>query len=394
MTISPKIKNFIDQASWIRRMFEEGDELKQKYGRDKVYDFSLGNPNIEPPVIFQETLQKVVGLEVPHKHAYMPNAGYQETREAVASYLSKKQGLDLTGDHIIMTCGAGGALNVIFKTLLAEGDEVIVPTPYFVEYRFYIDNAGGIIKLVKTKDDFSLSLDAIREAVTEKTKALLINTPNNPTGRVYSRDSLRELATLLREEGAIRKRIIYLISDEPYSEIVYDGLSVAPIFKFYENSIIVSSYSKSLSIPGERIGYIALHPEMPERRTVFDGAVLCNRILGFVNAPALMQRVIAEIPFACVDIEAYRRKRDLLCEGLGTIGYRFAKPEGAFYLFVKSPWNDDVAFVRELLKEHIIAVPGSGFGGPGYFRLAYCVEDETIIKAMDGFTRAFKKAGQ
>jgi aspartate aminotransferase len=390
MGISTKIQGFISQSSWIRKLFEEGDNLKRMYGADKIFDFSLGNPNVEPPAKFKELLNQAARDVVSNKHGYMPNAGYQETRESVASYLSHRHGVPLTHNHIIMTCGAGGALNVILKALLDQGDEVLIPAPFFVEYRFYVDNAGGVSKLVKTKSDFSLDLEGIDLAISEKTKIVLINSPNNPTGKVYDAKSIKGLADILRNKSKVMGKDIYLVSDEPYSDIVYDGISVPSILAAYHNTVIASSYSKSLSLPGERIGYLAVNPGITDAEAVIGAAVLCNRILGFVNAPALMQRVIANLQGAHVDVEEYRRKRDLLCDGLSSIGYRFKKPEGAFYLFAQSPIDDDVTFVNTLLKERIIAVPGSGFGGPGHFRIAYCVEDITITNAMDGFKKALK----
>jgi aspartate aminotransferase len=351
----------------------------------------LGNPNIDPPASFKEHLRRIVGINTPGRHAYMPNAGYPETRAAVAAYLGRGHDVALSAEHIMMTCGAGGALNVILKTLLDAGDEVLTPAPFFVEYRFYVDNAGGTLKTVKTKEDFSLDLEALADAVNDRTKVVLINSPNNPTGKVYDDASIRKLADLLREKSRALKKAIYLVSDEPYSEIVYDGIQVPSILKAYADSIIATSYSKSLSLPGERIGFIAVNPEMFEIDEVISGMVLCNRILGFVNAPALMQRVIADIQGMRVDVSEYKRKRDLLCDGLAACAYEFHKPEGAFYLFPKSPIPDDVAFVRALQKRRILTVPGSGFGGPGHFRIAYCVDDKTIVNAMQGFAETMKE---
>ena len=388
MSISRKIKAGIAQSSMIRKMFEQGAILKKKYGADKVYDFSLGNPNVEPPEDFKKELINTAGLVISNKHGYMPQAGYQETRQAIAEKINKKSGMKLNSDHVIMSCGAAGALNVIFKTLLDPQDEVIVPMPFFMEYASYIDNFGGIIKKVKTHADFSLDVAAIAAAINEKTKAVLINTPNNPTGTVYSEKNITDLARLLTEKSKELKKAIYLISDEPYSEIVYDNITVPSILKAYKNSIIAYSYSKTLSLPGERIGYIAINPDIAEAEDLLNAIILCTRILGFVNAPALMQRVVAKLQDTKVDVDVYKRKRDLLCAGLEKAGYKFARPMGAFYLFVQSPIPNDEEFVRMLLKRNILVVPGSAFGTSGYFRIAYCVDDATIINSMEGFAEA------
>jgi len=371
MAIAKKINGFIKQSSFIRKMFEEGARLKQKHGAENVFDFSLGNPNVDPPEAVKARLRELVTAEIPGKHMYMSNAGYPETRAAVAAELSASSGVALSADQIVMTCGAGGALNVILKTILDPGEEVIIPAPFFVEYRFYVDNAG--------------------EAITEKTKAVLINSPNNPTGKVYDEASIRGLAALLTERGKALNREICLISDEPYSEIVYDGVTVPSVMKIYPHSFIASSYSKSLSLPGERIGYIAVNPAMGGLGEVLGGITLCNRILGFVNAPALMQRAIAGLRGVRVDVEAYRRKRDLLCDGLASVGYRITKPEGAFYLFPKTPIADDVRFADALRERRILTVPGSGFYGPGHIRIAYCVDDATILGAIEGFGEVLKE---
>ena len=388
MGISTKINGYISQSSWIRKMFEEGVRLRKLYGAEQVFDFSLGNPNIEPPVLFREQLRRVIHDVRPGGHGYMPNAGYHETRKAVADYLRSVHGVPLTAEQVIMTCGAGGGLNVVLKTLLDPGDEVLVPSPFFVEYGFYADNAGGRMVTVGTRADFSLDLEAMTSAISKKTKVILINSPNNPTGRVYDQAAIDGLARIIEEKSRIWGKNIYLVSDEPYRDIVYDGVTVPSVLKACTSSIVVSSYSKSLSLPGERIGYLAFNPELPDLADVINGAILCNRILGFVNAPALMQKVIAGLQGVTVDIGEYQRKRDLLCNGLEAHGYKFARPEGAFYLFVQSPIADDVKFVQALQKRRILTVPGSGFGGPGYFRIAYCVDDATIINAMAGFGEA------
>jgi aspartate aminotransferase len=391
MTIAKKIHGFMTQSSFIRKMFEEGIRLKQQYGAENVFDFSLGNPNLDPPEAVRTRLRELVASDTPGIHRYMPNAGFPETRAAVAAEVGAAQGVTLKADQIVMTCGAGGALNVILKTILDPGDEVIMPAPFFVEYRFYADNAGGVAKVVRTREDFSLDLDAIREAITEKTKAVLINSPNNPTGKIFDETSIRGLAALLTGKGEELGREIYLISDEPYSEIVYDGVELPSILKAYPHSFVASSYSKSLSLPGERIGYIAVNPGMAGLDDVMGGLTLCNRILGFVNAPSLMQRVVEGLRGVRVDVEAYRKKRDLLCDGLASVGYRVRKPQGAFYLFLPTPIADDVAFADALRKRRILTVPGSGFCGPGHIRIAYCVDDATIMGAIQGFGETFNE---
>jgi aspartate aminotransferase len=372
-------------------MFEEGARLKAEHGAENVFDFSLGNPNLEPPEKFRKVLKNTVMSLAGTDHGYMPNTGYPHVRKSVAEYLCEEEQVPISENDVIMTCGAAGALNVILKAILDPGDEVITPAPYFVEYQFYADNHGGILKTVSTKADFSLDIDAIHAAITEKTKAVLINSPNNPTGQVYSKESLDELGSLLKEKGKHLNRTLYLISDEPYRKIVYDGYTVPSIFKSYNESIIATSYSKDISIPGERIGYLVVHPEASFKEELIGGMALANRILGFVNAPGLMQRVVASLQGSRVDISAYARKRDMLCNGLAQCGYDFVEPPGAFYLFPKTPIPDDVTFVKELQKELILTVPGSGFGGPGHFRIAFCVDDLTIKNAMLGFKRTMEK---
>ena len=391
MAIARKIQGFLDQASWIRQMFEQGAELKAKYGAENVFDFSLGNPNLEPPIRFKEVLIDVAKAEGPGNHAYMPNTGYPAVREAVADYVSTEQGVTVTSEDIIMTCGAAGALNVILKAILDPGDEVITPAPFFVEYGFYVDNHGGVLKKVPTRSDFTLDLKAIQTAITPKTKAILINSPNNPSGQIYSEEGLNELGALLEKEGRRIKRTIYLISDEPYRKITFDGTRVPALFSCYPESMIATSYSKDLSIPGERIGFLAVSPGATYKKELLAAMAFANRILGYVNAPALMQRVIQHLQGVSVDAALYQEKRNLLCEGLSRCGYEFVKPKGAFYLFPASPIPDDVAFVRSLQEERILTVPGSGFGCPGFFRIAFCVNDRTIKEAMPGFERAMRR---
>lgn len=392
MAVAKKMIHFMESSSWIRKMFEEGARLKSIHGKDNVYDFSLGNPNVPPPPVVNETLLQVVHADTPGMHSYMPNAGLLETREAVAGYLAQEHQISLSAEWVIATCGAAGALNIILKALLDPGDELLVPAPYFVEYGFYADNHGGELKVVPTHADFTLDLDAIEKALTSRTKVLLINSPNNPSGQIYSAESLQALGDLLSRKSKDLGRAIYLVSDEPYRKIVYNGATVPCILEHYPHSIMATSYSKDLSLPGERIGFAAINPNAEDAARVMGAMTLANRILGFVNAPALMQRVIASLQGVCVDVAIYERKRDTLVGALKGFGYELINPPGAFYLFPRSPLSDDVQFVRLLQDENILTVPGSGFGGPGHFRIAYCVDDQTIERSLPGFERALKKA--
>ncbi len=391
MSVSKKIKSSIQKASWVRKMFEEGALRKAKYGPENVFDFSLGNPNLEPPAKVKDILKELISDNSSGMHRYMPNAGFVETRKAVADYLSNLNDLSFGPDDIIMTVGAGGGLNVVLKAILNPGDEVIIPAPYFMEYNFYIDNYGGIPKTVNTNPDFSLDLFAIEKSISSSTRAILITNPNNPTGRIYKKEELNQLGKLLTQYSQRYGEAIYLISDEPYSKIIYNGLTCPSVFDVYRESFLVTSFSKDLSLPGERIGYIAVHPLIADKDIIIEGLILCNRILGYVNAPALMQRLIPFLLGECVDASLYRQKRDILCRGLEAAGYRFATPEGTFYLFPETPIPDDVKFVRSLQEENILTVPGIGFGGPGHFRIAYCVEDKTIEGALPGFARVMEK---
>ena len=391
MTISKKIEDIIAGASFIRKMFEEGAQLKAQYGADNVYDFSLGNPNIPPPEKFNELLRDTVDSCGLGDHCYMPNTGYPMVCGSVAEYLADEQQAPVTDKEILMTCGASGALNVALKTILDPDDEVLTPAPCFVEYKFYADNHGGVLKTVPSKTDFQLDLDAMADAITAKSKAVLINSPNNPTGQVYPEEDLLALGALLEKKSKDYKRTIYLVSDEPYRKIVYDGVKVPSIFTSYKDSIIGTSYSKDISIPGERIGFIAVNPAATYKKELIGGMTVANRILGFVNAPALMQRVVACMQGMSVEISEYARKREILCNGLAAYGYEFIKPTGTFYLFPRSPISDDVEFANTLKEERVLVVPGSGFDGPGHFRIAFCVDDEVIKNSMPGFERAIKK---
>jgi aspartate aminotransferase len=372
-------------------MFEEGSRLKAEYGNENVFDFSLGNPNLEPPEQFSQILKETVNTLTPGSHAYMPNTGYFKTRKAIADFLTVEQAVSITAEDIVMTCGAAGALNVALKTILNADEEVITPAPYFVEYNFYVGNHGGILKAVPTRSDFDLDIAAIERAITPNTRAVLINSPHNPTGKIYTQKVLAQLSDLLAESGKNLRKTIYLISDEPYRKIVFDNAEVPSILGIYSNGIIATSYSKDLSIPGERIGFLAVNPNADHRDHLLAGFALSNRILGYVNAPALMQRVIEKLQGISIDSKVYQKKRDILCDALADYGYSFEKPLGAFYLFPKSPIPDDVTFVKALQEERILTVPGSGFGGSGHFRIAFCVDDETIIRALPGFQRTLRK---
>ena len=394
MSIAKNILDSMNNSSWIRKMFEEGLQLKKKFGVDNVFDFSLGNPDLPPPDEFFNAIKEIGARHksgsLLNEHGYMSNAGYPETREAIAGKITNDHGISISGDNIVMTCGAAGGLNVVLKTILNPGEEVIVPKPYFFEYGAYIANHNGKLTLVDTSADFSLDINAIKSAINDKTKAVLINSPNNPTGKIYSEQNIIQLAEMLLEQSKIQGRIIYLISDEPYTELVYDGVKVPSILKCYNNSIMVTSYSKSLSIAGERIGYIAANPSCADINNLMSGLVLCNRILGYVNAPAIMQRIITKLLNHKVDTEIYKRRRDLFVGGLKDAGYKVEAPEGAFYIFPESPLKDDVKFVQHLLKFNILAVPGVGFGGPGFFRLSYAVPENVIVKSMPKFKEAFE----
>ncbi|MBW2622804.1 MAG: pyridoxal phosphate-dependent aminotransferase [Deltaproteobacteria bacterium] len=391
MPVATKIQQFMENAFWIREMFEAGNRLREEVGADNVCDFSLGNPDLEPPPEFKAVIKELAADPSPGKHGYMPNAGLPETREAVAGYLSGEFGLNFTRDDIIITVGAGGGLNVALKTILNQGDEVIVPSPYFVEYRFYADNHNGVLIPVDTNPDFTLNLDNIEAAVTDKTRAVLINSPNNPTGVVYPEDNIRDLSAMLKKISERAGRPVFLISDEPYRKLVYDGIEVPSVFAHYEHVLCITSYSKDLSLAGERIGFLAVHPEVARKELLIGGLILNNRILGYVNAPAFMQRAIARLQGHSVDIGIYQARRDIFVKGLREIGFDLTVPQGAFYLFPRSPLEDDVAFTREMQKENILTVPGTGFGKPGYFRLTFCVNEDVITKALPGFKKVWDR---
>lgn len=391
MPVSDKMRMYAEKSSWIRQMFEEGARMKAEFGPENVYDFSLGNPDAPPPKAYETVIKEIVEDNSPGVHSYMPNGGYPWVREAIARRMSSEQGMTVNQGDMLMTCGAAGGLNIVMKSILNPGDEVIILAPYFVEYGFYIDNHGGVAKVVQTDDEFNLDLVAIQDAISEKTRAIIINSPNNPCGQIYSEDALSKLGDLLKSSEDKYGNVIFMLSDEPYRKITFDDHEVPSIFAAYNNSIVISSYSKDLSLPGERIGYLAVHPEIKDKSQLLDALTLANRILGFVNAPALMQRVVAELQDESVDISLYARRKEIMCKVLKDAGIEFTEPKGAFYVFPKSPIADDVKFVAMLQEEKILAVPGVGFGAPGFIRIAFCVPDEIIAASAESFKRVMAK---
>lgn len=397
MIISKKMMASVSGSSMIRKMFEEGTLLKAKYGADQVYDFSIGNPDVPPPPVFKETLARIVAEDRPGSHGYMANAGWPDVREKVATYVTREQGQGLakpfTANNIILTAGAAGAINSILKSILDPGDEVLTPRPYFVEYGAYVDNFGGQLVATEPGEGFKLNIEDIAAKITPATRAIIINSPHNPTGVIYKADELAALGRVLTEAGQKNGRPIILISDEPYRKLAY-GVEVPSIFPAYTYAITATSYSKDLSLAGERIGYLAINPDMPaeEADLLFKAISTASRVLGMVNANSLMQLVMGELQGVSVDINLYKCRRDILVEGLSKIGYEFTVPDGAFYLFPKSPLADDMAFVDMLKEERILTVPGTGFKYPGYFRICYCVSEKTITNSMPGFARALAKA--
>jgi len=390
MAISKKVSEFMENSSWIRKMFEEGIRLKKEFGEENVFDLSLGNPVIEPPQKVQDALVQAAKDTSPGLHRYMPNAGFQDVREAISKTISEECKIRLSATDLVMVCGAAGGLNITLKTLLDSGDEVLIFAPYFVEYLFYADNHGGKVVSVKTHDDFTLNFDALKNALNEKTKAVIINSPNNPTGVVYSREELKQLAKILKKHSDKSGRPVYLISDDPYKKITFDGVEAANILELYENSIYITSHSKDIALAGERIGFVAVHPKCEDAENLMAGLIFSNRVLGFVNAPALIQRVLKNVQGVTVNVEQYRKKRDFLYGELVRIGYEVVKPQGAFYFFPKSPIKDEVEFVNKLAEKKVLVVPGRGFGCPGYFRISYCLPDSVIEGSIPGFESAFK----
>lgn len=390
MPISNRIAAYEAKGSWIRKLFEEGMQMLRDGSGVPVYDLSIGNPELEPPVEFKRLLRRMIDDETPGQHRYMSNAGYLESRQAVADSLAADHGLPFAADNVVMTVGAGGAVNVAIKALLDPGEEVICVAPHFVEYRFYIENHGGVMVVAPSAPDFDLDVDAIARKITAQTRFVLITNPNNPTGVVYPQATLDRLGELLRRESAQRARPIYLLDDAPYRKLVYDLERCTSVFTSYESSLMATSHSKDLGLPGERIGFLAVSPRIQGWQRVAGAAVFCNRTLGYVNAPALMQRAVAGLQTVTVDLDWYRRKRDRLCAELQRMGYELVVPGGAFYVFPKAPGGDDVAFCTKLKGERVLVVPGTGFGSPGHFRIGYCASDEKIWGALPAFEKVIK----
>jgi aspartate aminotransferase len=384
MPVAKTIARQLENASWIRRMFEEGIRLKRERGADAVFDFSLGNPDVEPPPAVLDALQRVVAGKRPGSHGYMPNPGYAEVREAVAGKLQRETGLGFTAEDVFMTVGSAGACNVILKSILDPGDEVIVLAPYFAEYQFYIANHGGRMVPVETDATFLPDVEKIAAAITLRTRALILNTPNNPTGRVYPERVLQELQAVLERAG----QPITVISDEPYKSFVYDGGRQPEVASSIANTALCNSWSKSLGLAGERIGYLALSPRLEDGANLRSACAFSNRILGFVNAPAIWQRVMLETMDETIGVAIYEQRRNVLCDALEEIGYEVRRPEGAFYIFLKTPIADDIAFTRRLAEEGVLAVPGTGFGRSGYIRLSLTIPLEKIVGSIGGFQRA------
>ena len=390
MPIAKRIAAYQANGSWIRKLFEEGALLARDGSGKPVYDFSIGNPDLEPPPEFNAVLREIVDDPSPGKHKYMSNPGYEETRAAVAADMSLDHELPFTAENIVMTVGAGGAVNSALKALIDPGEEVIVNAPYFVEYRFYIENHGGVMVAAQTTADFDLDVEAIASKVTDRTRAVIITNPNNPTGIMYPQETLGRLGDLLRNLSVGRDRPIFLLDDAPYRKLVYDVDKCTSPFTAYENTLMATSHSKDLGLPGERIGFLAVSPRMNQWQRVAGAAAFTNRTLGFVNAPALMQRVAARLQSVTIDLDWYRRKRDLLYRELTRMGYEVPYPAGAFYIFPKAPGGDDIAFIEKLKALRVLVVPGSGFGKPGYFRISYCVADSKIEGALPAFEAAIK----
>lgn len=388
--LSKQVGGYLEKASWIRKMFEAGSDLKKKHGAENVFDFSLGNPDLPPPPEIKSALTDLAArLDIPLTLGYMPNAGLPGARKSLAVYLSNEQQVKLEAEDVIITCGAAGGLNAFFRAVLESGDEVVCPAPFFVEYGFYAENFQGRLVPVKSKPlTFELDLEAIKKAINASTKVVLINSPNNPSGRVYSRDELKALVGIIEDKIQELGRPIFLVVDEPYRFLTYDGVAVPSLMTMYDYTIVVSSFSKSLSIAGERVGYLAVSPKIPGNHELINGITLTNRILGFVNAPVIGQILMEKALNVTVDKKIYELRRKAMADVLEEAGLEFSMPGGGFYFFPRAPGGDDQAFTRKLFEENVLAVPGTGFGYPGYVRLAFCVSEDTIQRSGPAMKRA------
>ncbi len=391
MAISEIVKHNMANGSYIRKMFEEGIALKKIHGNDKVFDLSIGNPMMEPPEAFKQELRKLVESPRPGMHSVMEDAGYPETREMMAAQAAADTGVKFTRDNVVVAYGAAGAVNIVFKTLLNPGDEVISFTPNYFEYIIYAQNHGGIVKYVGSDEYFNPDFNALEAAITPKTRAVVINSPNNPTGKVYSADVLKQLAEIITMKSSQLGKRIYIVGDDVYSHLYYGEGKCPRISSFYPHSLIATSYSKDLSLPGERIGYVAVHPECEDAGEIVNGLIYANRVLGFINAPAIMQLAVRNLQNVSVSVDEYRRKRDFFYDNLTRMGYSVVKPEGAFYIFPKTPIPDDEAFIKELKDLLVLTTPGFVFEAPGYFRISYCLNDQTMEGSLEGLRKAIEK---
>ncbi len=384
MRVAQAVTAQMERASWIRRMFEIGIQLRRERGPENVFDFTLGNPDVEPPEEVIAALRRVVAENRPRSHGYMPNGGFPEVRAAIARNLAARTGIGFSGEDVLMTTGAAGAINIVLKSILDPGDEVILLNPYFPEYRFYVENHGGRVVPVETGECFQPDVARIAAALTPRTKALILNSPNNPTGVVYGAPVLQQLNQIIRDP-------VLVISDEPYRPLIFDGLEPPETVRLIERSVIAWSWSKAMAIAGERIGYLAIPPHLSEAAGLRNACTFANRILGYINAPAIWQWVVAKVQDATVDVTEYQAKRDLLCEALAGMGYEVQPPQGSYYVFPRTPIPDDVAFIRLLQDEGILAVPGAGFGRSGYMRLSITIPKADLERSLPGFERAIRK---
>ena len=393
MTIAADVQRHMEDSSWIRRMFELGIALKRERGDDNVFDLSLGNPVAEPPPQFFDELRRFAESPAPGAHRYMPNAGYVETRQAVADALSAETGLAYSADHVVMTVGAAAALNVIVRATCNPGDQIAILTPFFGEYMFYILGRDAEPLVIGCGEDFLPDLAELEQKLSERTRLVILNSPNNPSGAIYSRAFVDSLAQLLDRKSEQFGSDIFLVSDEPYRKIIYDDQQYPFPQQAYRRTITVTSHAKDLGLAGDRIGYLALHPEYENGTELLDAFIFCNRVLGFVNAPAIMQHLVRNLQDVTIDIADYQAKRDYLYAVLTDAGYRVRKPEGAFYMFPESPVADELELVDALQRHGVLVVPGRGFGMPGHFRISYCVQQRELEGAAPGFHAAIRELG-